>query len=179
MNRLKNIFLFLIALAFAFNSFGFIIYFILEVENTKENAFEKVIKLEGDEKVEVISVSISQLESGIGIERINNREIRYDGKMYDLVKVERHLDVITFYCIHDEKEDKLEKEFSNNLQKNINHRSVTNTQIQFNQQIQNTNEKEKITLISPFHKTSYPIFLASSYLLDISKILTPPPKSNL
>ncbi len=179
MNRLKNILLLFIVLAFAFNSFGFIVYFLIEIENAKEEAFEKIAESRTGEIIEVISVPVSQLENGIDIQRINAKEIRYHGKMYDLVKEEKQLDMITFYCIYDEKEDGLEKDFSNNLQKNFNHKSVTNTQLQFNHQIQIADEGEKITFISQFHKKSYPVFSTSNYLFDITKTLTPPPKSNL
>jgi hypothetical protein len=179
MNRFKNIILFLVALAFTFNSFGFIIYFLIEIENTKEEAFEKIDESRESGIIETISVTISLIESRIDIERVNSREIRYRGKMYDLVKEERNADIITFYCIHDEKEDKLEKEFSNNLQKNINHKSVTNAQIQFNHQIQIADEGEEIAFVSPSRKASYSSFFNSNYFLNITKILTPPPKSDL
>jgi len=179
MNRLKNILLLLIVFAFAFNSFGFIVYFLIEIENTKKEAFEKVAESRTGEKIEVISVPVFQLENGIEIQRVNAKEIRYRGKMYDLVKEARQLEMITFYCIYDEKEDELEKDFSNNLQKNFNHKSATNTQLQFNHQIQIADEGEKITLISPFHKNSYPVFSTCNYLFEITKTLTPPPKSNL
>ena len=179
MNRLKNILLLFIVLAFAFNSFGFIVYFLIEIENAKEEAFEKIAESRTGGIIVVISVPISQLENGIEIQRINVKEIRYHGKMYDLVKEEKQLDVITFYCIYDGKENGLEKDFSNNLQKNFNHKSVTNTQLQFNHQIQIADEGEKITFISQFHKKSYQVFSTSNYLFDITKTLTPPPKSNL
>jgi hypothetical protein len=179
LNKLKNIFLLIIAFAFMFNSFGFIIYFIFEIENTKKNAFGTDLGTVVNKTIEVISVTIAQLENGIEVERINDREIRYRGYMYDLVKVERHLDIVTFYCINDEKENMLEKEFSENLRKNINHKSVTNTQIQFNQLIQIADEDEMIAFNSPVHKTSYPIVPSNIYSFQTIKIITPPPKSNL
>ena len=179
MLKIKNIALTVIALVFVFNSFGFIFYFLIERENVRKEATEEIENLKSHKRIEVISISTKDLEKGIIIQRISKKEFRYHGRMYDLVKEERHSDIIIFYCIHDEKEDRLEKEFSNSLQKNFNHKSVTNTQLQFNHQIQIADEGEKVVFISPFQKTSYPIYFDCNYLFDIPKILTPPPKSNL
>ena len=134
MLKIRNIALTLIALVFVFNSFGFIFYFLIERENVKEEATEEIENLKSHKRIEVISVSHKDLEKGIIIQRISKKEFRYDGKMYDIVKEEMQLDKINFYCVHDEKEDKLEKEFAKNIQKNLNQKSAANTQLQFNQQ---------------------------------------------
>ena len=88
MLKIRNIALTLIALVFVFNSFGFIFYFLIERENAKEKAFEEIALLKSKDKIEVLSIYKSVINEGKVFQRINKKEFRYDGKMYDIVKEE-------------------------------------------------------------------------------------------
>jgi len=168
-----------VAFVFAFNSFGFIFYFLIERENAKEEAFEKITLSKSKEKVEVLSITKSVINEGKIFQRINKNEIRYEGKMYDIVKEERKNDKIIFYCIHDKKEDKLEKDFGRTFNKNLNQKAAAGFSINFNHLIQYAEYGIKWGNESPINKVKYSIYLNCSYNLNTPKILTPPPKYSL
>ncbi len=179
MLKIRNIALTLIALVFVFNSFGFIFYFLIERENVKEEATEEIENLKSHKRIEVISVSTKDLEKGIIIQRISKKEFKHNGKMYDIVKEEMQLDKINFYCIHDEKEDKLEKDFAKTVNKNLNQKAAAGSSINFNHLIQYAEYGMKWGIESPSNKMMYSNYLNSNYRLNTPKILTPPPKYSL
>lgn len=176
MPKIRNIALTLIALVFAFNSFGFIFYFLIERENAKEKAFEEIALLKSKDKIEVLSIYKSVINEGKIFQRINKKEIKYEGKMYDIVKEEKQTDKIIFYCIHDKKEDKLEKEFAKTVNKNLNQKAAAGSSISFNNLIQYAEYGVKWGIESPINKVDYSNYLNSNYHLNTLKVLTPPPK---
>lgn len=169
----------LVAFVFAFNSFGYIFYFLIARENAKEEAFEKITLSKSKEKVEVLSISKSVINEGKIFQRINKNEIRYEGKMYDIVKEERKNDKIIFYSIHDKKEDKLEKDFSRTVNKNLNEKAIAGSSINFNHLIQYAEYGIKWGNESPINKVKYLIYLNRNYNINTPEILTPPPKFSL
>lgn len=176
MTRIKNIMFLLVAFVFAFNSFGFIFYFLIERANAKEEAFEEIVLLKSKVKIEVLSISKSVINESKVFQRINKKEIRYEGKMYDIVKEEKRTDKIIFYCIHDEREDKLEKDFAKTVNKNLNQKATVGSSINFNHLIQYAEYGMKWGIESPINKVDYSNYLNSNYHLNTPKILTPPPK---
>lgn len=56
---------------------------------------------------------------------IDDNEIKYEGKMYDIVKRENNHNEIILYCISDENEDKLEKAFITYIENHSNEKSNT------------------------------------------------------
>lgn len=176
MKFFRYIIFFFIVTAFAFNSFGFIFYFLIERENAKEEAFERIEKSKNQELIEEIRVSLSEIQNGKIIERINKNEIKFKGRMYDIVKEVTYQKEIIFYCIHDEKEEKLEKDYSNNIQKNFNDKKAVNTQLNFNHLIQFAETGNKFNIKSPSDKIEFTIFDYSYRQQNNQNVLTPPPK---
>jgi hypothetical protein len=176
MPKIRNIALTLIALVFAFNSFGFIFYFLIERENAKGKAFEEIALLKFKDKIEIISVSKTLINEGKVFQRIHKKEIKYEGKMYDIVKEETQTDKIIFYCIHDKKEDKLEKEFAKTVNKNLNQNVAVGSSINFNHLIQYAEYGVMWGIESPIHKVKYSNYMNNNYHLNALKVLTPPPK---
>ncbi|MBI5540477.1 MAG: hypothetical protein HY951_10500 [Bacteroidia bacterium] len=176
MLKIKNILTILILVAFAFNSFGFIFYFLIERENAKGKAFEEIALLKFKDKIEIISVSKTLINEGKIFQRINKKEIKYEGKMYDIVKEEKRTDKIIFYCINDKKEDKLEKEFAKTVNKNLNQNVAVGSSINFNHLIQYAEYGRVPGIESPIQKVKYSNYLNSNYHLNTLKVLTPPPK---
>jgi hypothetical protein len=179
MMRIRNIMFLLVAFVFVFNSFGFIFYFLIEREYAKEEAFEEIALQNSEEKIEAISISRSVIDEGKNFQRINRKEIRYEGKMYDVIKEENRSDEIVFYCIHDEKEDKLEKDFAKTVNKNLNQKAMAGSSINFNHLIQYAEYGMKCWIESPNNKVDYSNYLNCNYCLNAPKILTPPPKSSI
>jgi hypothetical protein len=165
-----------IALGFTFNSFGFVFHFIIERENAKQEALEKITKLVSKDLVEIVKVSIANYENGINIQKVDDREIRYKGKMYDIIKQEISKDSISFYCVRDDKENELEKELANAIRKNLNDKMATNSLLNFNTQIQYADYDLKISISSPCRKNSYSTFVLNKPFKIEYAVLKPPPK---
>jgi hypothetical protein len=108
---------------------------------------------------------------------IDSREFEYNGDMYDIVKKEENDKQIFLYCINDSKEEKLDKEFSKNVEETT------------------TNKKQKPNDNNPIKTLiSEAVCLVSSKLMDADnlaympnyfrtyssiwkEIATPPPKN--
>lgn len=178
-SRIRNILLALIAVVFSFNSFGFVFHFLMERDSLKQKAFEELYKKEAHDRIEILTFSLSDYEDGNIVQRINRKEIRFKGKMFDIVKEEIGQGTIVFYCIHDEKEDKLEKEFAKNVQKNADDKCLTNSQMQFNNQIHFVEFVNKPDISSPIKKNIFYSSYQANRLPNISQVLTPPPKFSL
>ncbi len=179
MTRIRNIMFLLVALIFVFNSFGFIFYFLIERKHAKEEAFKEIAILKSQEKIEILSIPKSVINDSKVFQRINKKEFRYEGKMFDIFKEEKQAEKTIFYCIHDEKEDKLEKDFSKTVNKNLNQKAIAGSSINFNHLIQFAEYGMKWENNSPISKIKYSNYLNSNYMLNTPKILTPPPKNSL
>ena len=176
MLKIRNILTILILVAFAFNSFGFIFYFLIERENAKRETFKEIALLKSKEKIEVLSIYKTVINEGKVFQRINKKEIKYEGRMYDIVKEEKQIDKIIYYCIHDKKEDKLEKEFAKTVNKNLNQKAAAGSSISFNHLIQYAEYGVMWGIESPIHKVKYSNYMNNNYHLNALKVLTPPPK---
>ena len=128
---MKKIFSILLILLIAFNAGGY--YFIYnQLENHfKEIAFNKIndyIPLDQLEKIKIEKKSINyELEDKF--ERVDEKEIIYYGKMYDIYFEEKNQDTLIFYCINDEYEDIIHKAFAeyiNEKDGNKNYKAISN-----------------------------------------------------
>jgi hypothetical protein len=103
----------------AFNAGGyFFIYFQIE-NNFKESAHNKISEFIPLENLELIKIS-RQDETNTKIheyQRLDEKEIYYHGKMYDIYKEEIQNDTVFLYCLNDEKEDILENAFAEYINK--------------------------------------------------------------
>jgi hypothetical protein len=104
LKRLLSIFL---VLLIAFNTGGYLfIYF--QVGNCfKQIAFNKINDYIPLDNLELIKINVKSVDfNNTDIyERINDREVSYFGKMYDIYKEETSGDTLSLYCVSDEKED--------------------------------------------------------------------------
>lgn len=175
--KFKNILLVLIISLFSFNSFGFVIYFLVVRENIKESKFDEIKRNDSRSRIEILSFNSSDYENGEAVQRINDREIRFQGKMYDIVKVLMHSGTIIIYCIHDEKEDRLEKEFADNMRETNSGKIILMTQQKFISQINYVQLVKKPEISSPIKKCIYISSTKNSHAQKENEVLTPPPKS--
>lgn len=163
-------------ISFAFNAVGFIFIFVGAKEKLKEETWKEISELKASEKIEVISISVADYEAGKLLQRINKREIRFRGKMYDIVKEERRDGKLIFSCVHDEKEDKLDKEFSNDVRKNLDSKSATNSTSNLINLIQYAEIAKRLNVSSPVHQNQYMRFCITWCSQIDLQVLTPPPK---
>ena len=133
------------------------------------------IPLEKLEQIRLSQKSKSDIELK-NFERLNENEVMYYGRMYDIYKEECRNDTIILYCLSDEREDVIEKAFAEYINEKNNDKNISAV----------TNIiKILITLgIQPeFNDCNYLILqteLLSLYSSSITKIIidipSPPPK---
>jgi len=110
---LKKIISIFLTLLIVFNTGGyFFVYF--QLSNCfKQIAFNKIndfIPLENLELIKLDLNAISSYDEDF-YERVNDREISYCGKMYDIYKEEVSNDTLLIYCVSDENEDIINNAF--------------------------------------------------------------------
>jgi len=98
---LKKTLPYLLLFLFLFNSLGY--YFIFEL-------YKYHVKKEMQTRTSMASLAltilkISDVKDDHGFQRIENKEIRYKGSLYDVIKEVQLGRTTIFYCIHDKKEE--------------------------------------------------------------------------
>jgi hypothetical protein len=108
----KKIFIILFSALLLFNSFGYIFVYLQVKNNLKDESLEKLKEYIPEEELEVIIYNSKDSLSDGKIEFIEDDEIKYYDRMYDVYKKVEKSSVIYFYCVGDEKENVLNKAFS-------------------------------------------------------------------
>lgn len=170
---MKKVISIVIILVLFYSMVGYYIDFKIEQFQLKESIKERLIKKLPDNELTLLKISHEKLN------RLNwteeGREFRYEGNMYDVVKIKIVGDTAYYYCFNDEKEnklitsvDKLIKEQTHNTKsKNSNKKPVIN--YFFNKSILSFAANETI-----FHYFDYsPIYTSLK-----PDILSPPPKAS-
>jgi len=116
------------------------------------------------------------LEKKIDIEWVRSNEFKYNGEMYDVVKKEEDSNRIFLYCIHDEKEKRLEEDFEKRVHKNTTedkqHPITTNYyKILLSEPV--LNEQISIALV---YECEFNFWRTGSYNSPYLDIPSPPPK---
>jgi len=142
----------------------------------KKETFDRIKKTSDHEKIESLSFSAAEYREGKIVQRINLREIKYLGRMYDIVKEVKSGFIITFYCIHDEKEDKLEKSFSENVGRNADTENSMQIKYPVNQEVQFLEGPHQLNTPTPPAKNIFPAFTLSELCKKFIKVPSPPPK---
>lgn len=97
-----------------FNTGGFFfVYFQLQ-NYFKEIAFNKINDFLPIEELELIKVCTKSRDftNDNVYERVNDREFKYYGKMYDIFQENFSNDTLYLYCVNDEKEDIINNAFA-------------------------------------------------------------------
>jgi len=160
----------IILLVILFNIGGYYIWFGVlnynihkEIEQTIRNGLK-------DEELILIEISGNHTSDIIWIEQ--NKEFRLNGEMYDVVRIIKKYDRISYYCINDSREEKLIANFkkAHNTKKETDKKNKTTFHLQYFPQ------KIVSTLFDSATEFRYPI-LTSMYNSNIIDIQSPPPKS--
>lgn len=114
---MKRILSISLILLIAFNAGGyFFVYFQLE-NYFKQIAFNRINEFIPIEQLEIIEIdnksSLSESKKCVNI--IDEKEILYNGKMYDIYKMDIREDKTILYCVNDENEDIIQSAFSEYL----------------------------------------------------------------
>jgi hypothetical protein len=87
---------------FLLNIAGTYVYFLLRLQEIKAEMRE-ALKSKPTQELDVLELTVAEFQSA----RVDEHEIKVNGKMYDLARVEKKGDCLLVYCLHDEAEDNL------------------------------------------------------------------------
>ncbi len=118
MKRLLSI---LIILLLLFNTIGFELLFSFVLVQCKEDASQTMKILGEKNKLQILKI---EKDASADLIRVNDREIKYHGELFDVYKEENRGDAVLIYCYRDKKEQnvinelqEITKEDNNNSSK--------------------------------------------------------------
>jgi len=163
-----------------FHSAGhFIIFKVLEYNTKKE--IKTRIKL-GVPEYELVLLKIPKSieeKPNKHFQRIHEKEFRYKGEMYDIVKEENKTDTTYYYCIHDKEETKLFANLDTMIKNEMNNPEKEKKLNGLIQIINGTYFKIDIeTDLKPFISERIFEIYSPALILIKNSPLTPPPKFN-
>ena len=100
---MKRIFAFALLILFLFNTIGY--YFIFEIY--KYRVKKEIQNAMHPGSVSVTILKIVDIQQDPQFQRVEKKEFRYKGALYDVIKEVRTGRTTIFYCIHDKKEEDL------------------------------------------------------------------------
>lgn len=99
---MKRIFSILVLILFLTHFAGFYIYFVVQLKQVRQEMRSQLRNLPTEE-LELLTLTSEEFQ----IARVEEHEVKVDGKMYDIARVEKQDNTILVYCLHDAAEDNL------------------------------------------------------------------------
>lgn len=84
------------------NGAGFYVYYVIQLQQIHQEMRTR-LKYLPDSELEVLVLTRAQYEEA----KVEEHEVKVEGKMYDIARVQTSGDVVKIFCLHDEKEDDL------------------------------------------------------------------------
>lgn len=81
---------------------GFYVYFVVRLGDIRMTMRERLTELP-PEQLEVVRIPARNFKASW----MDEKEMKWQGKMYDIARVERGTDIVIVYCVHDKDEDNL------------------------------------------------------------------------
>jgi hypothetical protein len=154
------------------NFTGGYVYFFVRGMQIKRDMHELLKNLPDDE-LELIILTPEEFKTA----RVEYHEIKVDGKMYDIARIQTIDEALHVYCVHDEEEDNL-LTFLNAVLNNIQNdrQSIPNAIVQFTG-LQYLPVDEIVILISKATEITHRVLYTQAGYELLLPITTPPPKS--
>jgi hypothetical protein len=114
---LKKVFSILFACIFLYNYWGYYITFIIQQYCAKEEMKEQLMKLVPDDELCKINIPFYSYNKIRWYE--DNKEFKYEGNMYDVVRQVKTKSSIIYYCVQDNKENKLYQKLNQHVIDNL------------------------------------------------------------
>lgn len=97
------------ALFFLFSSFfyfsgGYVFIFHLRQQQVRQEMKMRIKQGVPEGELILLKITRSEEENSPAFQRIHEREFRYHGQMYDIVRQEQHSDTAWYYCVSDDQE---------------------------------------------------------------------------
>jgi hypothetical protein len=161
---LKKTFVFILLILFLFNTVGY--FFIIEIHRLR---VKKELASRTTGKNDITILRIENIMNDTSFRRIDEKEIRYMGSFYDVVKEVQSGNSLVIYCIRDTKEENLD----------VAMKTVSNNKLLaslWELVIKNVIPDGKIIVPAPsFELLTYPDFSETLNSAGLT-ILSPPPK---
>jgi hypothetical protein len=100
---LKKQLAYILLFIFLFNSVGYYFIFELYKYHVKKEMHVRTARV----STELTILKITDADHDPGFQRVEKKEIRYKGFLYDVIKEVQSGGTTIYYCIHDKKEEKL------------------------------------------------------------------------
>jgi hypothetical protein len=174
---MKKIVIILLSFLLLFNSFGYVLVYFEVKQSLRDDAFEKMKDYISEEDLDIIVLNKQDLlPHNIECIFLNDNEIKYKGKLYDIYRKHEEGDKLILYCLNDEKENTVEKIFSSYIED-------LNTKSSGQPALRNI-LKTKISVgITPQHSSLFTNqiiefirFNNISLIINFKEVPTPPPK---
>lgn len=114
---MKKVLSILFLLIFLYNLTGYYVVFRALQYQVRREVKHRIKQNVSDDELVLIPISIADNNSLTWTKP--NKEFRYKGEMYDIVRQETKKDMILYYCIHDFKESKLFSDLDEYVQRHI------------------------------------------------------------
>ena len=153
---MKLLFSYTLLIIFAYSIIGYYPVFLLSQSEVKNEMDQRIRNVVPPDEV---SVLIFNEADYLGLIWNNNKEFRYNGNMYDVVKVSKKENGnVHIYCINDKKETELLTELEKQTQNNSS---------------RSTSENQRQNQFSPFSNFYLPAGTNTDFVPEESTILAP------
>jgi hypothetical protein len=102
LGKVKRMYAMLILAILLMNTAGFYVYYAVQLQQIRYE-MRQVLKLLPDHALEVLTLSHAAYNAA----KVEEHEVRVQGKMYDIARIAVSGDSVKVFCIHDAKEDNL------------------------------------------------------------------------
>lgn len=166
----RNVSIFLL-LVFFHSIVGFHLSFLVEQWRIKEEIKEKMIRNLPDSELAILKIHAIDSRKIKWVEDF--REFKYEGNMFDVVKIKKEADITYYYCYHDSRESRLMANLDKLVRDQSNHSQSRTIQ---KKQVVNYLAYEVFHEISLPESTIQYYNLTSGYKFHFCDILIPPPR---
>jgi hypothetical protein len=167
----------LICLVF-FNSFGYLFVYYELQHLFKSEAFGKLDNFININELVSIKINKKDFSScNNGEIEFNDKEISYNGFMYDIYKIDEDKDFYLLHCLSDKNEDNLNLVFKKFIDDNLQNTSANKTYSNLLKDFRITTYTPEYFTYKNFNNPTYNNFIQGNYLINHTlEIPTPPPK---
>jgi len=124
---MKRITAILLILLLLFDSFGYIFVYLELSSYFKKEAAGKINDFIPENELEIISFHKTKLLSTVSsLNFVKEKEIKINGTLYDIYKIEYRNDSVFIFCLNDKNENILEKAFTSYVDRKINDKTSRN-----------------------------------------------------
>jgi hypothetical protein len=107
----------LLSLSLIYFSTGFVFIHFLMTEFVKSMNQDLIVETDEDDELCLLVFDKNQIKEGTsGMIRMNEKELRYNDVVYDIVQIIEKEERIYFYCVYDNEENLIEDIFNQNYQ---------------------------------------------------------------